>query len=295
MIDSEDIYKEINGIKDLTTWSDFVTHIKRRYKIDIDINPDTIPRTNPNSPLQAFFERQLAIGVEYGWPDIRLKAEWQNYWLNCCRSSKCDYIFTLLTEKNIDREKDIIDICKENNVIWQINDDKKLRNIHLELYFRYLLRRYAWFNACQLWGEMKDIFLLGNLLFPRLLAAIIIGFLPFLEQTIWSVALGMSPWTYILTSSILLILSFLYMWYECYRVTEGLRNLSFWRALFVSVIGFLFSFAFSSLGIYIMKDVYAIGFTVDCLRPVLLFASSALFIGIFIQVLWEEKTIAEPL
>lgn len=297
----KDYYDQISQLQNLSQFNQFVG---KKIEDAEKVCPDIILNTVPNSTMQALLCRQLALGVPYGWTDKKLRAKWQNYWLSCCRSSKCDYFFSILKDidkkkKDIDREKDIVELCKKEQALWEINNDENIRKNHLQLYFRFLLRRYALREAFQLGWEMKDFFLLANVLLPRLLAAIVIGLLPFLEQTIWSVVLKMPYCYYYLTSGFLVVISFLYMWYECYRVTEGSHQKSFRRASFVSVVcGFLPSFVFASIGINFMKDVYATKemiVNVDFLHPSLLFASAALFIGIFIQVLWEEKTIAEPL
>lgn len=302
-MNSEEEISKIFKINDISSFTSFVNanvHASER------IYSDKIPETAPKSLIQALLARQLALGVTNGWTDNSLRAKWQNYWLSCCRSSKCDYLFTLMKEikyddkcsqSKIDREEDIVKLCdqnNQNNVLWKYL--KMGKKSHLDLYVRFLLRRYAWYKAFKLWCRIKNISLI-NFILPRLVGALLIGFLPFLEPSIWKVIVNMNRVFYWMISLFFVVFSFIYLLYDCFRVLEGSGRKALVRASCVTIYGLLVGFLFSKLGICLLKDTYAEEFLtqINYERPSLFFSSAALFIGIFIQVLWEEKTIAEPL
>lgn len=152
-----------------------------------------------------------------------------------------------------------------------------------------------------------------KLLMPRLIAGIIIGYLPIIvgDET-WKFAIFSHSFTVFIIIIFSFILSFIYLWYEIMNII-GHRNTKevFKRTLNVFSKGVIYSF---SIGIIIL-DILNAQFIenmnnievfqnshlhcglIGIIDPkvLLVFFPLALLIGIFVQIIWEDKPITEPI
>jgi len=298
------IYETLKNSKNLTEINTFIAgqsalkHIK----------PKNILSSAPESPEVALIYRQYAFTKD-GWTDKKLHAEWQNYWLSCCRSTRCDYIFNILAECGIDREKDILQILADEE-FWKFVPQKGKEN-YIWIYMRYFLRRYSLLNARKLCKQDKDknilntILICFNFLLPRFLGSIILGVLFLISaQEMWELptrVYSFSTTFFVIFSFLMFLFSFLYLFYECKKVTEYKTLPVVKRALLVFVLGLLESAIVSAFAVYVLLPAFEKNpgfFNLDHLQKLQTFISfivESLFIGIFLQAFWEEKTITEPL
>lgn len=289
-----------------------IEEAKKNEKLCIDFK-DVPSNISPESPQQFLLARTLALCIEpekEGFDDMK-KAQWQRYWLRCCLSDRCDYYFSVLKECGIDRETDVRYIVdeslKEGGLLEKhIGSDDGVK-FYKKTIADWYLRRYNGKEAKRMlsdgsfgcWDQIK-------LCYPRLLVAIIVGMLAVVTgEDVWNLPHKISFFCVIFVSSGFVTASLLYLTYECYNVISDFRR-AWIRALKVTGIGFLFSLFFSSVVCALVgyNSITYTNFTLETyynfseypfLRNILFFASAALFIGIFIQVFWEEKTITEPL
>ncbi len=273
------------------------------------------PTTIPNSTEQAFFIRHKALLLkEDGWTDKRRRARWQNYWLSCCLSSKCDYLFSILAEdpfdvypEKIDREKDILRLLRDEG-FWEKGVAYPTGKSHyLKISLSYLLRRYSYRRAFHLWCkhrqfEFKWIFSFFSLTLPRLWGAIIVGMLFLMSgQEGWEKPTKLyevSQATFWGLIALAIIIAFFYLSYECRKVTEyGQREISR-RSGIIMGVGLVESAFISYIFVWrvllpIQSEYY--NFELNPWVTWGAFTVAAFLIGIFLQSFWEEKTIAEPL
>lgn len=253
--------------------------------------------TPPDNSGQAIVARHLALTAKFNSNDKYLQAEWQRYWLSCCISQRCDYIFAELREIRIDREEDLMNLL-EKGILWEHLGSEHGKSYYMDMCIRFLLRRYAWWKACRLWwNHTRKSMVWINLLLPRLFGSIIIGLLVLATaENLWRFPLKMyteNIGLYWSLFGITLLFSLGYLIVECRNTTGEIpRCVIFGRSFLIFVIGFIYglllSYFLEFLGPYIVDE------EVSC-QTTLLFASLALLIGIFIQIFWEEKTITEPL
>lgn len=295
-----------------------VTHLSqlliivKRYKLP-PFNPKEIPQTPPPTPEMAMIYRTIALyiidlGVE---DELKLKARWQNYWLTCCRSSKCDYIFLFLKDK-VNREADILELWNKEKEIWKTaSDSNKVREIHRHAYSRFLLRRYAIKETLTLLdmnrsiADVKKLLNLFAKLSVRIFVGLIVGyFFSILTPTLWELVMGMRCCQYFLSWFFLFIFSFLYLWYECYTEVEYRKCLAFKRFWIVAIINLVISYVIAFWLVYFLKNFPPIflpgkysGLALEInlwYKPTVFFAVLAMFLSIFIQHFWQEKTVPEP-
>ncbi len=275
---------------------------------NIGYNFEEPPFNPPDSVIEALIARQLALKID----NCENNAQWQNYWFSCCISGKCDYLFNLIAKyKNfnfkkikdinpcIDREEDIKKLLEENSILLKNVEIKGMekeehgKKAYLNLCIKFLLKRYALMSALKLWWKHKNPFVFVNFLLPRLLGVIVLGLLfLFTEVNIKNFVMNMSVGQYLAATSLFIVISFLYMSYECYNVVEERVLKSIGRALVMTVFGLLMS-------LFLIKIffIFMIGIPekIEVPRPELLYVSAALFIGILSAIFFEDKTIAEPL
>jgi hypothetical protein len=272
---------------------------------------DPPPKNKPVSVRQALAVRRLALKGLSGWLDVLQRARWQNYWMDCCRSPKCDYLFSALQctseprEKTIDREKDLLNLMDPSQPIWNyLESTETSESIKYRIYLalQFLLRRHAWGTARRiLWRNrarfrISDIApLLLHFIMPRLFGAIIVGFLPFFENSTWEVVLRMqiSAPFFIL---ILLTFSFAYFSYDCYSVTEGNARKALKRGALTTLSAYFIACLIACAFVDAMAPVYRPDAeSYERINLIFIFAGLTLAFGIIIQMFWEDKTIAEPL
>jgi len=256
----------------------------------------------PKNIEQALSARRLALElVIIDHPQI--KGKWQHYWLSCCLSSKCDYFFNVLKHCGIDRERDIINLCQRKEApLWEY-----LTGEEKQLYFdecqRFLLRRYGICEAFKIkkWSACKW-FLAG---FSRLFVGLIVAYyFSVFNPTLWGMAMAMCCYQYILSCVVLLITSLLYLWYECYTEIERRKWLALGRAFIAGLLNFAISYIFAMLLVLFIKNFPQFFLPEKYLRlageinfwykPPLFFATLAMFISVFVQHFWQEKTVLEP-
>lgn len=275
----------------------------------------SVPDKAPMSAESAYLLQRLTLKVEWNSIDNALQASWQNYWLACCRSDKCNYVFYKLAAYDVDREEDILQIFEKENFWSYVDLDKDKPPGGKAYYLReciiYLLHRFSVGRTFRLWKKNKKIagaFGVFSLLLPRLLGVIIIGAIFVNTITLlWELPARWASaayywWGLPLSLFVMLLLSILFLIYDFRKKTEyfGFKEL-------LQRVGCVFSMG--------MVESFLVNlFIVISIRPALLSLPShfgsfspdlwitsisltieALFIGIFMQSFWEEKTISEPL
>ena len=166
-----------------------------------------------------------------------------------------------------------------NNGAWHIRL-KTIENWFLKRYDRGTARKISECRKSTTFEKIK-------LYYPRFIGAIIIGLLQIFLNNNSYITKDFPIGKLSFVTIALLTLSFLYLFFECYNITNNLR-ISFIRSLFLSVI------SFGLLSIILMIIIYYL-YEIKYSLNSFLISSAAIFIGIFIQILWEEKTITEPL
>ena len=255
-------------------------------------------------------------------------------WLKICMNLQNDSNYDFYFEKySRDKEEEIKQILFENNGKGDLRDIFKDNEqilpewqIRLRTIAFWFLRRYNWFEAGKIFKQCNkckpDMIILG---FPRLFGAILIGFLlivtsdkiiEFAETTQFNV------WWYIC----IIFIPTLYLFYEC-RKTMGnaavekcsqhaiqklknlcgrslnmrlirkmgiilavLQTISF-RIIPVLNFGLFYSWTLA----VVLTRLGLLGSTEWCLQSILFYTLFAFLIGVFIQLIWEEKTVTEPL
>lgn len=251
---------------------------------------------SPRSPEQALCARYLARKQSSSGEE---QAKWQRYWLSCCLSSKCDYIFAVLKECEIDRESDLMDIWKDEEVLWKWLPAEG-KKYYLNACIKYLLRRYSMDNALKLWKENKEnrsFWMQIDLLLPRLLGATLAGLFPLIfSEKMGEFLEALSLWDIILVIGLEHIFCILYFCYECYNATLIKKEEIIPRALDIWFRG-----AFYSLVLFVLVSLLMYPYFLPKINPsnlleaIFFFSSSGLLIGIFIQIFWQKETITEPL
>jgi len=239
-------------------------------------------------------------------------------WLKICVNSKKEPNYDFyLEKKGFDKEVEVKQILFEDNGTDDIreifkDDNGQIRDewqIRLKTIASWFLKRYDLSTAMKILNSCdKSRLDKINLILPRLLVAIFIGFLPLIfNQGTWELALNLGLWWVILISSLLIAISIFYFQFECYNITRNKKTAKK-RGLFVGIYGLVISLFFSII-IVISKGEFFVGYDyktrglnvlgriifLEDILFILIFASAALLIGIFIQIFWEEKTITESL
>lgn len=244
-------------------------------------------------------------------------------WLKICINPEKNPNYDFYFEKEgLDHEKQVKEILftKEGlrnifkNPDWQI----RLKKIRMWFIARYDVRT-AYKLQKNLVGKKRfPLNLISLILSPlvpiRLICAILIGFIPLVfESEVWRLALRLSWADIFLISGVSVALIFYYLTYECHKITRGEKSaLSLFKRIMPTlIIGMLSSLLFSTIfyemffyhfinsenGICKAFQYIAIGPFQWTFRPkiIIFFATIAFLIGILIQVIWEEKTVTEPL
>lgn len=308
-----DTYDEINKAEYIKQ----ITGILKDIWPDITIfgNIPKIPESTPPNLESAYVARKLAF------EDIRdsrknvisIKDSWQHYWFKCCISDKCDFMFISLKSKGIDREEDLKKICRPDSDLFQKLEDNETKQPYINLCINYLLKRYNIRDSRNIWkkSSKKNKIIFIQLLLPRLIASILVGSIIIATSSeILEFPYHKQSTSLLLYSLILLFISYGYFLFECLKITQKTidQQEAKKRAISVLKIGtiysLIFSILFSGIGLF---QVYNISETIPetfyssiffkagyWLCRVIFYAAFALFIGIIIQLLWEEKTVSEP-
>jgi len=308
--------KRISAITNWKKYQEFLSLLEETndsLKLKKSLPPEAKapPDSPPRSPEAALLIHRLVRYVD-DWPDSALKAAWQNYWLACCRSSKCDYLFTVLLGQSVDREDDLLKILsRDNDSFWKSVGQGPEKTYYVDAGLHFLLQRFSYFKAWKLWCQHRRFdwgFALLPLLLPRLAVAIVLGVIFFaLSYLTWELPTRLLTtfccWWYL--PLIMFILSFGYLLYDCRRRIELKSSIGglLGRTLPILLLGLLESFVISYVAVHtflpalqevnrpIIMVLTPVNFWVTCSG----FTLGALFIGIFTYVFWGEKSIAEPL
>lgn len=307
--------KRVEAIPNLTRWN-IEYQMLCQCKSDTEVDGKakfhrTVPAGRPETYIHALFYKKV---TELILDDSNLRRQWHSYWLDCCRSDKCNYIFNVLADCGIDREEDIAKIITAPDFY----DDLSIREKkgYLDPCINYLLRRYSLFRAFRLWWKYKPaqwrsklLYFIGVLRFtlPRLWGAIIVGIL-FLMGGMESMELptrlyDVSVVTTWILVAIAIFIAFIYLNYECGKNTEYGRGEALIRSTYVTLLGLLESAAISAFFVHRIIIPVHRHTTSTASNPITIdfwitwgaFTVAAFLIGIFLQSFWEEKTIAEPL
>lgn len=338
MSTTQQYFNKARSIANLTEWNkQYQIQCLRREEGDIDYGAEfhkTIPSSQPTTHAHALFYRRLALNK---WPeekktdsanktgqysevpplllDKHLSRLWQSYWLNCCRSDKCNYIFNVLIDCDIDREIDIAVTVSDPAFHKELSAREKKG--YIDLCINYLLRRYSLYRAFKLWNKFRPAIRAGTLVelfydglrfsLPRLWGAIIVGIL-FLMSGVESIELptrlhDVSAVTIWLLIVLTLFIAFIYLNYECGKLTEYGRGEALIRSTNVALLGLVESAAISAFIVHrvlvpVHRDTTSAAsdsITIDFWITWGAFTVAAFLIGIFLQSFWEERTIAEPL
>jgi hypothetical protein len=254
-----------------------------------DFNINKIPEGAPINPELAYIYRKIAIEIK-----SERQLYWQNYWFRCCISEKCNYIFSILKIRNVDREDDLRKICNPGSKLWKTIGDKGMEG-YLDVCIDFFLRRYNWPDAFRLYwrySSKKNTNLI-KLFFPRMLSAILVGFLPILTSQDLRDFAEMNQSNLFKYSIAIVVLSVLYLLFECHITTQRtlVKKLCKQRIFPVLAVSLSSSLIFS----YVFMKVGLLGTGEWCWSKMIFYAMFALFIGILVQLIWEEKTVTEPL
>jgi hypothetical protein len=235
-------------------------------------------------------------------------------WLSVCQNSQ----YTSFESKKLNRE-DKIDkaLFKDGKpkvgLKEYTKEDPRFRDLIRNTADNwYLKARYnLWIAGCLFWSVNNKGRLL-NCLLPRMFSAIVVGYIPLVMQgDVWKLAYCMfyhnTVW---IVMPLLLIVSFAYLYIEISRISVNKRK-TIWRAFCILSIGLLeallvgfilcplISIYFSPTTLSIEEEVIKLAIEpVNCLgypQAFFLFFPLAMFIGIFIQIIWEDKPITHPL
>ena len=152
----------------------------------------------------------------------------------------------------------------------------------------------------------KRNFLLFKLLLPRMVAGIVVGYMPLIiAEEAWGMANRMGELEVFCIALFTLGFSLYYLFIE---VDNTLRNkwLSLGRAFRIFSTGLLESFLIGVLVLDLMAEAFYPTLMADSLtlpglfgyispKLLYLYFPLALFIGIFVQIIWEDKPITHPL
>lgn len=242
--------------------------------------------------------------------------EWQNLWLKHCLSDKTDYIFIALSkiigtrcQIRIDRESSVKEIL-EHGLLPQagplraILPTPAVQDYYLKVCEDWFLGRYAFKEAWWCFSNRKNLGYRRRIdwtkfLLPKIWGSILIGYLALvLSSDSWKLAMRQPLLTTVTMAFLALAVSAGYFLIE---VNNCLRSPSapyVARGLGLFVYAFLVSLVTGSLllkavSLYFIEAIH-IG-TSNFFILLLFYVPFALLIGIFVQMLWEEKPVAQPL
>jgi len=300
--DIEAIFNQIERIDDLIGFGRYLYNNNNKQHFDDEtrnmLTNHKPPAIAPHSPEQARLLRHKAIGIKQGWhKNTPAHREWQNYWLACCRSSKCDFIFKVLSQYGIDREQDMQTIMTDPDFL---PPEQSVRDAYEDVCTSFLLRRYSLTRAWKLKGSSWPT--LVKFLLPRLLGAMIAGMIymtggqTLLERP--SRLYENSIHCFVILAVVTLLMGFLFLLYSCQKVTGyGFRKVV-WRAFLMTGIGLLYSAIITAFVLIVI--IYPESRNTDStglpkLITWLTTTEAAFLLGILLQAFWEEKTVSEPL
>ena len=220
------------------------------------------------------------------------------------------FVFVFISLVNINQLLDDILIYGNNFLIsWNTFFSG---NYNVPNYFSILITLASYLIiACSLYLAKRNP-LTFKLKLPRLFGAIVVGYLPLLlgGKEVWKFGMNAQLPTIAMLVISCLFVSFLYLWHEVYNCIENKENVFFrvWkiylRAVFYSIlIGIIFQ-DIMGYTFYKIIDENIFTYYNNCLtgfigvidpKVLFIFFPLALLIGIFVQIIWEDKPITQPL
>lgn len=260
-----------------------------------------------------------------------LQGRWQRLYLRHCFSPETQYLFMILYElQDIDREADVKRLIQEsllpaNGPLAQMTPTRGSKRYYLSQCEDWFLRRYNKKEAKWCFQERLKLIAESRLdawvdriklYFPRIIASIIIGYLPLIfTAESWYVSVAEAWGVNLLLPVLTLFASIFYLFTEVKNNLEYTSSLYrarartiFWFSLRASLyLGILLlpliavylpadakignlSGNYPYLWIFLSCDNFCI-----FLKMLIFNVPLALFIGIIVQVIWEEKPVSYPL
>ena len=166
---------------------------------------------------------------------------------------------------------------------------------------------------------LRKRWLYSQLLLPRILGAAIVGLLPLLlNDQSWNIGVLSSAFNWSLLALLTYIFSFVYIFIEVHNIKKFLKGHTIAQALkesgriylialsetlfFVTITSSLiFPSVISNIGINIMNYRLGIYFPISLLSfgffpsLIILWTGIALFIGSFVQLIWQDQRITESI
>jgi len=215
-------------------------------------------------------------------------------WLKVCTNPKYGSKINFYFETHnppLFKEDEIKTILFENGELREMFKSKEWQ-IRLKKIKRWFLKRYDCKTSRKIHKNLinKQWFELLDFVFLRLICAILVGFIPFIfNPKIWDILINLG---HLIFSTILIFLIFSYFIYECSKVIESEKSIIdiCVRVSPIFIIGLLFSFLFSFVFYLVFSE-----YSVFSIQIGFFLASIAYFIGVLVQIIWEENTVAEPL
>jgi len=248
----------------------------------------------PESYLNAkFYQKKIALNsnkIPMGGKNDAFY-DWLKVCINPKNDPDIDFYFDSEENSASSKEDEIKTILFENGELRELFKSKEWQ-IRLKKIKRWFLKRYDCKTSRKIHKNLiyKQWFELLDFVFLRLICAILVGFIPFIfNPKIWDILINL--W-HLIFSTILIFLIFLYFIYECSKVIESEKSIIdiCVRVSPIFIIGLIFSFLFSSVFYLVFSED-----SVFSIQIGFFLASIAYFIGVLVQIIWEENTVAEPL
>lgn len=288
-MNSDEFYDRMKGANDIDQFEGIIDKICRFNKESPFCGFDiyTIPEFAPDTPEFAFLYWKLAIEI----PSNK-QSDWQHYWFRCCISEKCNYIFSILKSRNIRREDDLEKICAQNSRLWEVLDDSG-KKAYIDICMDFFLRRYNYWGAYRMLKKHPSVWNGIKMTFPRMMSAIILGFIPIATSGDIRTFVQINELNLKQFSIIIIIISSAYLIFECYKSNQ--RTLDNWQYILRIVPILIWGLIWALFYSHIFTSIKFLGPEKWNLCWVIFYASFAFFIGILLQLLWEENTVTEPL
>lgn len=215
-------------------------------------------------------------------------------WLKVCTNPKYGSKINFYFETHnppLFKEDEIKTILFKNGELREMfkSDEWQMRLKKIKLWF---LKRYDFKTSMKIhtnlinkqWFELLDFF------FLRLICAILVGFIPFIfNPGIWDMHINS---LHFILSIVLISLIFLYFIYECSRVIDSKKSIIdiCTRVRPIFIYGLFASFLFSFVFYHMFSEDSVFSIKIGFFLAII-----AYFIGVLVQIIWEENTVAEPL
>ena len=234
MIDNtKDFFKKVDDCIDFACLEYIIEE-----NLGIKFNVNNIPTIAPSTPDLAYVAKQLAFR------DILPKdkqAYWQDYWYKCCVSNKCDYIFSVLKNENIDRDDELKKICEimyeSKNPVWEKAGNGRQEYISTAINF--YLHRYYWLNAYDLWKKYAsgiNLNFIKIFLLPRLLGAIALGVVFLASASAIQEYVEIHQSSILYQTGIIFISIIFYIMFEFYNTVQQTIVIKFCRIISIGII-----------------------------------------------------------